>query len=113
MRRFPIFPNGARVVRDSDPAGEVGTIVGRRNKTCFWVRWDNADGVVARRGIWLRWAKESFKMGERIRMRIPSATPSGWVFGEIVRRHPDDEKIVIRFEDESLRAMPWHRVYKI
>lgn len=65
MRRFPIFPKGARVVRGPgfgplSASGEVGTIVGRRNKTCFWVRWDSEPKKRRPcRGIWLRWAEES------------------------------------------------------
>ena len=63
MRRFPIFPKGARVKRGpgfGPLTGEVGTVEGRRNKTCFWVRFDS-DPTRRRvcRGIWLRWAEEN------------------------------------------------------
>ena len=64
MRRFHIFPKGARVVRGpgfvKSASGEVGTIMGRRNKTSFWVRWDSEPKKrYPCRGIWLRWAEEN------------------------------------------------------
>ena len=56
----------------------------------------------------------NFKKGDRIRIRDHRAwTESEWLFGEIVRGHPNRQMIVIRLEDESLRAWPRKRVYKI
>ena len=61
MRRFPIFPKGARVIRapHTDSTGEVGTIAGRRSRTTFWVCWDSEPKKrTTWRGYKLRWAEE-------------------------------------------------------
>ena len=56
----------------------------------------------------------NFKKGDRIRIRdYRPHTDSDWLFGEIVRGHPNRQMIVIRLEDQSLRAWPRKRVYKI
>lgn len=56
----------------------------------------------------------NFKKGDRIRIRDHRPhTDSDWIFGEIVRGHPNRQMIVIRLEDQSLRAWPRKRVYKI
>ena len=56
----------------------------------------------------------NFKKGDRIRIRDHRPhTDSDWLFGEIVRGHPNRQMIVIRLEDQSLRAWPRKRAYKI
>ena len=56
----------------------------------------------------------NFKKGDRIRIRDhrPGAE-SDWLYGAIVRGHANRQFIVIRLDDDSLRAWPRKRVYKI
>jgi len=55
--------------------------------------------------------KSKFKKGDRIKIR--QHVPAAWLEGEILRGHPDRQKIVVRLDDGSLRAWPRKRVYKI
>ena len=74
MPRIPKFDIGQRVVPDYAEGTECGvaTIVGRKNRTAYWVVWESVperrilDGVVPgkrmhARGIWLRKAEEPKK----------------------------------------------------
>ena len=55
--------------------------------------------------------KSKFKKGARSKIR--QHVPGAWLEGEILRGHPDRQKIVIRLDDGSLRAWPRIRVHKI
>ena len=58
MRKFS-FKIGERVTRGAgfalSASGELGTVVGRFNKTHVWVKWDSAPTCKRKfRGIWLK-----------------------------------------------------------
>ena len=55
--------------------------------------------------------KSKFKKGDRIKIR--QHVPGAWLEGEILRGHPDRQKIVIRLDDGSLRAGTRIRLHKI
>ena len=56
----------------------------------------------------------NFKTGDRIRIRDhrPHAE-CDWLYGAYVRAHSNRRHVVIRLDDDSLRAWPRHRVYKV
>ena len=56
----------------------------------------------------------NFKTGDRIRIRdYRPCTESDWLYGVYVRTHPKRAHVVIRLDDDSVRAWPRHRVYKV
>tara|TARA_B100001287_G_C22399192_1_gene397019 strand:+ start:414 stop:629 length:216 start_codon:yes stop_codon:yes gene_type:complete len=34
------------------------------------------------------------------------------VFATVLRSHPDPSRLVVRFDDQSIRAVAWNRFYK-
>ena len=55
--------------------------------------------------------KSKFTKGDRIKIR--QHVPGAWLYGEILRGHPNRQKIVVRLDDGSLRAWPRIRVHKV
>jgi hypothetical protein len=54
------------------------------------------------------------KTGDRIRIRDHRAhTECDWLYGVYIRTHANRGHVVIRLDDDSLRAWPRHRVYKV
>ena len=56
----------------------------------------------------------NFKSGDRIRIRDHRpGVESDWLYGAFVRTHANRGHVVIRLDDDSLRAWPRPRVYKV
>ena len=55
--------------------------------------------------------KSKFKKNDRIKIR--AHVQNDWLYGHILRGHPDRQKIVVRLDDGSLRAWPRIRVHKV
>ena len=55
--------------------------------------------------------KSKFKKNDRIKIR--AHVQGDWLYGAILRGHPNRQKIVVRLDDGSLRAWPRIRVHKV
>lgn len=59
----------------------------------------------------------SLKKGDRI-FRINTGLGANGdgrenIYATVVRSHPDCERLVVRFDDQSIRAVAWRRFYKL
>jgi len=54
--------------------------------------------------------KSKLKKDDRIKIR--AHVQGEWFYGNVLRGHPNRQKIVVRLDDGSLRAWPRIRVHK-
>jgi len=55
--------------------------------------------------------KSKLKKDDRIKIR--AHVQGEWFYGNVLRGHPNRQKIVVRLDDGSLRAWPRIRVHKV